>query len=324
MNKVAAQLMCEEEVAKILRSSGHRFTNLSDLPPKTIKDVQRSVAPGMRDAQVAPDLQESFLQNPITKDLLCTRAGHHQAVDSHYLNRQEGSCDAVFIFCSHGRGWLELDGKSWPVEKHDAFIVPPWAAHKYGSDPQAPWAPYWVHFQGRQAGAFQKLITPPPGPPVIHLPLAQEVIISLEQLLKSMGRVHTYSNQVAASGALSQLLSFIQYRMQAIEPRSRTADENLDKIIDFMHHSINRKLSLKQFATIANMSPNHFGALFLKRFNSTPIDYFNRLKIQRASELLTTTNHSIGEISEKLGYSDTFYFSRLFKKVMGVSPRGYR
>lgn len=324
MTKSPAQLRCEEEVAKLLRSAGYRFESLSDLPHKAIADVQRGVAPGMRDAQVAHSLRARFLKSPITQDLLCTRAGHHQAVHSHYLNRPEGTENTVFIFCAEGRGWLELEGHSWQVEKNDAFLVPPHTPHKYGSDPDAPWAPYWVHLQGRQAAPYQQLITPPSEPPVVHLPHAQEVTLSLEELLEAMGRVHTHTNLLAATGELSRLLTLIQFRMRAIEPRSRSAEENLDNTIEFMQRSISRKLSLRELARFANMSPNHFGALFLKRFNSTPIDYFNRLKIQRACELLTTTNLPIGEIAEQLGYTDSFYFSRLFKKIIGVSPRGYR
>ncbi|MBK1875948.1 AraC family transcriptional regulator [Pelagicoccus mobilis] len=324
MKKPPAQVRCETEVAKLLRSAGHKFQDLSDLPTKTIADVQRGVAPGMRDMQLAKNLRPALLEEPITQDLLCTRAGHHQAVYSHYLNRPSGTENTVFIFCTRGRGWLELDGQAWPVEENDAFIVPPHTSHKYGSDPDDPWAPYWVHLQGKQAPAFQELITPSSAPPVIHLPHAQEVTLSLEQLIKAMSRVHTFVNVLAATGELSRLLTLIQFRMRTIEPRSRSAEENLDNTIEFMQQSISQKLTLQNLAKVANMSPNHFGALFLKRFNSTPIDYFNRLKIQRACELLTTTKLPVGEIADQLGYSDSFYFSRLFKKTIGVSPRGYR
>ncbi|MBT4386603.1 MAG: helix-turn-helix transcriptional regulator [Betaproteobacteria bacterium] len=95
-------------------------------------------------------------------------------------------------------------------------------------------------------------------------------------------------------------------------------------MIEYIQRNIGQRFTLKELAANANMSPNYFGALFLKRFNSTPIDYFNRLKNQRACELLTTTALPVGLISEQLGYADSLYFSRLFKKIMGVFPRGCR
>ncbi|RME70993.1 MAG: AraC family transcriptional regulator, partial [Verrucomicrobia bacterium] len=55
-----------------------------------------------------------------------------------------------------------------------------------------------------------------------------------------------------------------------------------------------------------------------------PLDYFNRLKVQRACELLATTTLSIAEIAEQLGFDDPYYFSRLFRKIMGMAPRVYR
>jgi AraC family transcriptional regulator of arabinose operon len=72
------------------------------------------------------------------------------------------------------------------------------------------------------------------------------------------------------------------------------------------------------------MSSGHYGMLFRKSRNHTPVDYFNRLKIQKACELLKTTDQPVGEIGESLGFTDPYYFSRLFKKTMGLSPRTYR
>ena len=61
-----------------------------------------------------------------------------------------------------------------------------------------------------------------------------------------------------------------------------------------------------------------------KKTGYAPIDYFIRLKIQKACELLETTDQQVGEMGYSLGYPDIDYFSRLFKKVVGLSPRQYR
>ncbi|MCB0166075.1 MAG: helix-turn-helix transcriptional regulator, partial [Anaerolineae bacterium] len=64
--------------------------------------------------------------------------------------------------------------------------------------------------------------------------------------------------------------------------------------------------------------------VFKKKTGYAPIDYFIRLKIQKACELLETTDQQVSEIGHSLGYPDIYYFSRLFKKVVGLSPRQYR
>jgi YesN/AraC family two-component response regulator len=54
------------------------------------------------------------------------------------------------------------------------------------------------------------------------------------------------------------------------------------------------------------------------------MEYFNRLRMQRACELLQTTGRPVLEIGCKVGYNDPYYFSRAFKKIIGVSPNEYR
>jgi transcriptional regulator GlxA family with amidase domain len=64
--------------------------------------------------------------------------------------------------------------------------------------------------------------------------------------------------------------------------------------------------------------------MFCKEVQFSPINYFLHLKIERAGQLLLHTNMKINQISLKLGFDDPYYFSRLFKKIKGVSPKQYR
>lgn len=318
------QSRCEEEVGKRLKKAGVSFASLSEIALRELRHAQRGAFPDMRMAHLASHLRDEFLEKPILRDLLCTRVGYQGPSSAHYIPRPVGSYDCILIFCTAGRGWLQIDEQEWLVEKHNAFLIPQHVPHAYGADPDDPWANYWIHFQGRQTREYSRLIVPDSGHPVIHLGRQHEMIAMIEQLYQYMGHVHTYSALVAAAGALSQLLGVIQMRMRASERRSRTADENIDKTVEFMRRNLARKLTLKELATLAGMSPNHYGVLFGKRHDSPPIDYFNRLKIQRACELLTTTGLRVGEVGELLGFPDPYYFSRLFKKIMGISPRNYR
>ena len=72
------------------------------------------------------------------------------------------------------------------------------------------------------------------------------------------------------------------------------------------------------------LSASHFSRLFAERTGHSPIDYFIQLKIQRACQLLNNSDWSIAEVAREMGFEDQFYFSRLFRKVMNMSPREYR
>ena len=94
--------------------------------------------------------------------------------------------------------------------------------------------------------------------------------------------------------------------------------------IDYMQKHINQILTLQEIALSVNLSVSHFAAIFHKRTGFAPIEYFNHLKIQKASQYLQFTQDRVNEIANKLGIDDSYYFSRLFKKLMGISPIEYR
>jgi len=313
----------ERAIEQLLKKAGVRFASLAEVSLTTIRNTQRGAFPDMRMIDLAPSQCDDFLQQPILQDLLCTRVGFQGPSPAHYIPRPGGSFDHILIFCTDGRGWLELDGAEWPINKNDAFLIPQGTPHVYGADSDSPWSNYWVHFRGRQGAAFANLIAATDSP-VIHLHRHEEVLACIEQLYQYMSNVHARSEMIAASGALSQLLCLIQFRMGTAEPKGRTAEEGIQRSIDFMHKNLAKTLKLGDLAKISGMSPGHYGKLFCKSLHHTPVDYFNRLKIQKSCELLKTTDRQISEIGELLGFTDPYYFSRLFKNIMGISPRAYR
>lgn len=98
----------------------------------------------------------------------------------------------------------------------------------------------------------------------------------------------------------------------------------IEDSIFFMKENIQKKLTLKELSRKAGLSPSHFSFKFYKKTGRSPMDYLIHLRIQRACQFLDNSELRIGEVSEKVGYEDNFYFSRIFKKIMGVSPVKYR
>jgi transcriptional regulator GlxA family with amidase domain len=98
----------------------------------------------------------------------------------------------------------------------------------------------------------------------------------------------------------------------------------IEQSVVFMAQHLDRPLQVATLAAQANISPSHFFALFKRRIGSAPMDYFTRLRMQRACRLLEDTSLSVKEIASKLGYHDPFYFSRVFKSVNNLAPSDYR
>ena len=77
-------------------------------------------------------------------------------------------------------------------------------------------------------------------------------------------------------------------------------------------------------AAQAGLSESQFSHLFKQQTGHAPLTYFIHLKMQHACSLLTLTQLSVKEIAQEVGYTDSYYFSRLFKKIIGVAPSRYR
>ena len=102
--------------------------------------------------------------------------------------------------------------------------------------------------------------------------------------------------------------------------RQRRTLERLTPVIEYMDCHYTEKLSLGQLASMANMSPYYFCRLFKGLTGKSPTEYINHLRINRAATLLQESNLNITEIAMYVGFSDSNYFSRQFKKYKLVAP----
>jgi AraC-like DNA-binding protein len=102
------------------------------------------------------------------------------------------------------------------------------------------------------------------------------------------------------------------------------ADRKIGQAIAYMMQHLNKQLQVAKLAALVNISPSHFFALFKRRTGCAPIDFFIRLRMQHACQLLDGTSLNVKEVAAVLGYDDPFYFSRTFKAVNHVAPSEYR
>jgi AraC-like DNA-binding protein len=105
---------------------------------------------------------------------------------------------------------------------------------------------------------------------------------------------------------------------------SLTTAHDLTKSVEFMRANVARSLTLQELSRHIGLSPTRYSALFREQTGSSPVDHHIRLRMQAACHYLDTTALSVKEVAAKLGYDDTYYFSRIFQKILGSSPLAYR
>jgi len=263
--------------------------------------------------------------DPVAAMLHITDIGYYPKALHHYRRREEPIDQHVLIYCTDGRGWYETDGSRHFVGPDQWFMLPAGIPHAYGSDDSDPWTIYWVHFRGSKASLFLPAdpsphdIAPRQNSRIAHrLELFDEIMATLDD---SFG----IENIRYASAAFHYFLESIRY-LRLYRQAGRGSDDSdiVASTIHFIEENIERHLSLREIADYAGFSASYLSALFKRRAGYSPLTYLNIMKIRRACVLLDTTTMKINQISSKLGFNDQLYFSRLFSKIMEMSPSDYR
>lgn len=98
---------------------------------------------------------------------------------------------------------------------------------------------------------------------------------------------------------------------------------SLDDVRAYMSNHYHEPLSIDFLARLAGLSPNYFGEAFKKATGRSVMDYLTGLRIGRAKQLIRETDLYMREVARRVGYSDEYYFSRKFKKEVGLSPSAF-
>jgi AraC-like DNA-binding protein len=123
---------------------------------------------------------------------------------------------------------------------------------------------------------------------------------------------------------LEEIIIFLSRKYSQISIPKAKSLVRIGKAIDFIERNFHNNIYIQQLAELSFMSVRNFQRIFKEATGQSPNDFLLELRIQNASKLLTETDLAIYDISEQVGISDWFYFSKAFKKKFGVSPLKYR
>lgn len=143
-------------------------------------------------------------------------------------------------------------------------------------------------------------------------------------------REHKEGYELAVRGYAYQLLTCLLREYIKVIPTQNDMDMQYRRIkqingaINYMEEHLSDKITLKDLAEISNLSLIHFSRVFKSISGYSPMDYLNRLRIQRATQLLLESDLTIIQIAMDTGFSDSNYFSRAFKKVREQTPSEFR
>lgn len=136
--------------------------------------------------------------------------------------------------------------------------------------------------------------------------------------------VHFAGNNLDSYANLSLYRFISLFVFHEVKIKSSPDHDIIADAIRFLKANIHKMLTVEDIAGYFCYSSSHFSALFKNKTRSSPLEYFIQLKIHYTCQILDQSGLRIKEIASKVGYEDPYYFSRLFCKVMGLSPNKYR
>ncbi|MBX6360596.1 MAG: AraC family transcriptional regulator [Acidobacterium ailaaui] len=262
-------------------------------------------------------------KNSLCKNLYLTDIGYYPKALYHYRERQHGCKQYILIYCIYGSGWYDINKKRYSVKANHFFIIPSETRHRYGANSDDPWTIYWIHFTGDLAKNYFLYLTDGGSlAPKMVIP-SDERNMLFDEIVRYASMVNNMDAVIYANNSLYKYLASFKKSFYS----KNTPDRKqiiVDNCIKLMKENLDKNLNLYELSQMMKISTSYLSALFKEKIHDSPYNYFIFLKIQRACYLLWNTQLKIKEIAIQLGFEDPYHFSRVFKNMMGLSPRQFR
>lgn len=244
--------------------------------------------------------------------------------------KQEHLFHTMWIIAG-GKGTFTIDGTQYSAEAGKLFVLTPGMITERVSDDEDPLEFCFIRFsfalayEDKQTWTFAEynernhIEFPLRGMYTIqNPPTILNLCDQMNQLMKRRGQVVTMRQRILFLELLLQIVS--DFRSQVVAGNTTLA---IETTIEYMVNHYNEDISLADLANLAGLSTSHYSRLFKQYASYSPIDYLTHLRMDRAKELIILSDYKLKDIAESVGYHDELYFSRMFKKVVGIAPSTY-
>jgi AraC-like DNA-binding protein len=226
-------------------------------------------------------------------------------------------------YITEGSGILETATDQFAVSPGSVIILRPGMWHRYRPDTSTGWNEHYIGFDGEfctrlfQEGFFAA------NRPVLYIGFQENILQLFFEIIQSVKEEKTGHQQVIAATTIlmvSKILSVIRNQ----EFAGKSIERTIQKACLYFRENLNKNINIEKLAQELNVGYSYFRQMFRKYTGISPTQYHLSLRIQKARNLLVSTDQSFKEIAIDLGFESYFYFSRIFKDKTGQSPMEFR
>lgn len=248
---------------------------------------------------------------------------------------------ARLFYVKEGSAKLHLSGSTQELRQDHLYLIPPFTLHSY--ECEAHFSHCYIHIYEKPSSGgnvledfnfpveikadvidwllVDRLQGVNPGRELVQFdPKKYDNAPTLLRNIAEEAHQPSYA-LLETKGILLQLLSRF---IRLATPKADVFDLRIQKVLSYIRKNIDKQINISQLSELSHLSEDHFIRLFKKETNSTPIDYINRKKIEKAQLMLLVDNSSVKDIAYSLSFENISYFNRLFKKITHYTPTQYR
>jgi len=222
------------------------------------------------------------------------------------------------VYVLGGSAIYRIAEKTFTVQKNDIVFLPEGSVYSTIGSVDDPYHYIVVSFKldegsSQLAGVLDHLLQPD------NYAYYTNMFYGLTNTWFYKGIIHKVKSKAILNEILYQLL------FDSISKNVHT--DYLHRVypaVSHMENNYSTDISMVDLAEMCNLSISHFRKLFKVVYGIPPHDYLNTLRINKAKDLILSELYPISEIAEKVGFTNIYYFSRLFKQITGLSPKKYR
>jgi len=260
-------------------------------------------------------------------------------IDQEISKKHTHDFDEIVIV-QGGSGYQHINHESYFISMGDVFIVKGDAVHYFTDTHDL--SLYNIGFQAWVIDWFAPLLQQLPGYHTLFVlePAYRKQNKFSQKLHLNAADMHTLSEMLTTLSAEFQFRKpgsefmvtslFMQITGFLCRKHSDHSTEDsygvgaCAKIIEYMEKNYADVITLEQLSSVSGMSKNGIIAMFKRLYGTTPVKYINNLRLYKACELLKNTDIPISQIAYQCGFTDSNYFSRVFRELRGMTPREYR
>ena len=237
--------------------------------------------------------------------------------------------DHELVLIMAGRGQLTAEGKNSLLQAGHLLYFRPGLLHTLRSDPAHPLVFHALHFSYTHVSYSNGQWTTGQDDTMLPVPTIQDCARSqhLDRLFCAIGRYWSeppVGNSLACRGLFLQLLHQVIAGSAERPAGSLRAVAAILATRDTIDVQFASRLFVRELAGQAGLSVDYYTRLFRQTTGMTPQDYISHVRIAKARELLLDPAVKVREVALRVGYPDEFFFSRMFKKQVGISPQAFQ